>query len=356
MMAEARGAIRRVLLTRLKFIGDVVLTTPAVQAVREALPEAEIVYLAEREASSLLEHHPAINAIVGFDFSRPTLGETLRVVRTLRSYRFDLAIDFFSNPRSALLCYLSGAPMRVGLDRSARKRLYTVRVRDDGRSKSAPEFHQQLLTAVGIRPTGQSPLLVVTAEERLQARRVIQQLQTPEGGAWAPGASLIVMHVGGTWPAKLWGAERFAALADRAVQELGATVLLSGGPRDAATVDAVLARVQQPVAPLGVLPLRMLAAVLAEATAVVSNDAGPMHIAAAIGTPTIGLFGPGQEEIWFPYERSLGHQALRHDVPCHPCHLNVCNRTGDGYMECMQGLTVEEVFDALRGTVAVRPR
>ena len=154
----------------------------------------------------------------------------------------------------------------------------------------------------------------------------------------------------------VWGAERFAALADRAVKELGATVLLSGGPRDTATVDSVLACVQQPVAPLGVLPLRMLAAVLAEATAVVSNDAGPMHIAAALGTPTIGLFGPGQEEIWFPYERSLGHQALRHDVPCHPCHLDMCNRTGEGYMECMQGLSVQEVFDALRGALAARPR
>jgi len=356
MAARVHGAIRRVLLTRLKFIGDVVLTTPAVQAVREALPEAEIVYLAEREASSLLAHHPAINATIGFDFSRPTPGETLRVVRTLRSYRFDLAVDFFSNPRSALLCYLSGAPTRVGLDRSARRRLYTVRVRDDGRAKPAPAFHQQLLSAVGIRPTGQPPLLVATAEERLEARRVIGELQTPQGGVWAPGTPLIVMHVGGTWPAKLWGAERFAALADRAANELGARVLLSGGPRDAPTVQSVVACVQQPVTPLGVLPLRMLAAVLAEATAVVSNDAGPMHIAAALGTPTIGLFGPGQEEIWFPYDRSLGHRALRHDVPCHPCHLNVCNRVGAGYMECMQGLTVEAVFDALRGALAVRPR
>ena len=68
-----------------------------------------------------------------------------------------------------------------------------------------------------------------------------------------------------------------------------------------------------------------------------------MHIAAAVGTPTIGIFGPGEEQIWFPYAPHQGHRALRKDVPCHPCHLDFCNRTGDGYMECMKLLSVEEV-------------
>jgi len=85
----------------------------------------------------------------------------------------------------------------------------------------------------------------------------------------------------------------------------------------------------------------------ARAAAAVSNDAGPMHIAASVGTPTIGLFGPGEEQIWFPYDSGEGHRALRKDVSCHPCHLDFCNRTGGGYMECMKLLTVDEVTSAV---------
>ena len=79
----------------------------------------------------------------------------------------------------------------------------------------------------------------------------------------------------------------------------------------------------------------------------VSNDAGPMHIAAALGVPTIGIFGPGEDFVWFPYDPSAGHTPLRKDVPCHPCHLDFCNRAGDGYMECMKLLAVSDVFAAV---------
>jgi ADP-heptose:LPS heptosyltransferase len=84
----------------------------------------------------------------------------------------------------------------------------------------------------------------------------------------------------------------------------------------------------------------------------VANDAGPMHIAVAVGTPTIGIFGPGEEDIWFPYDSADGHRALRKDVPCHPCHLDFCDRQGDGYMECMNLLSVDEVLHAIKSLLA----
>jgi ADP-heptose:LPS heptosyltransferase len=93
--------------------------------------------------------------------------------------------------------------------------------------------------------------------------------------------------------------------------------------------------------------LRRLAAAIAACDVFVSNDAAPMHISAALGTPTVGLFGPGEETIWFPYGAGGGHVALRKEVPCHPCHLDVCNRTGNGFMECMKLLSFSEVFAAV---------
>lgn len=121
---------------------------------------------------------------------------------------------------------------------------------------------------------------------------------------------------------------------------------------DRAIVDWVKAEVPDSVDAVA-LPLRHLAAVLSRASAMVSNDCGAMHIAVAVGTPTIGIFGPGQDDVWFPYTKKYygegsPHRALRKDVPCHPCHLDVCTRTGDGFMECMRLLGTEEVFDVLK--------
>jgi ADP-heptose:LPS heptosyltransferase len=137
-------------------------------------------------------------------------------------------------------------------------------------------------------------------------------------------------------------------------KRLGARVILTAGPRDGAVVNAVLERAGPGVTVFQGLPLRSLAALVSRCSAFVSNDAGPMHIAAAVGTPTIGLFGPGEEDIWFPYARASGHTALRMPVPCHPCHLDFCNRPGKDYMECMKLLTVGEVLAAVERAVIPR--
>ena len=158
---------------------------------------------------------------------------------------------------------------------------------------------------------------------------------------------LVVLHPGASWPAKRWLPKRFAQLAGDLQSRHGVSVVLTGGPNEDALLDDVRKRISPPPEVFRGLPLRQLAALYARAAAVVSNDAGPMHIAASLGTPTIGLFGPGEEQIWFPYDSGEGHRALRKDVPCHPCHLDFCNRTGGGYMECMTLLTVDEVTSAV---------
>jgi ADP-heptose:LPS heptosyltransferase len=148
--------------------------------------------------------------------------------------------------------------------------------------------------------------------------------------------------------------ERFAQLANDLRSRHGVSVVLTGGPNEEALLEDVRKRISPPPAVFQGLPLRDLAALYARAAAVVSNDAGPMHIAASVGTPTIGLFGPGEEHIWFPYDSEEGHRALRKDVSCHPCHLDFCNRTGGGYMECMKLLTVDEVTSAVLAALRSR--
>jgi lipopolysaccharide heptosyltransferase II len=344
---------KRILVTRMKFIGDVVLTTPLLHSLRAAYPSAYIAYMAEARACSLLEHHPAVDELIGYDFTRPSVLEELRVALALRRSRFDITLDLFSNPRSALLMYLSGARVRVGLARAGRGHLFTHQVHDDGTPKTAIQFHNQFLHAIGVAPTRTQPMLVVTAGEKEMMQRRLQATD-PADGRRVPGDTqtdrnprLVVLHVGATWPAKQWGAEQYAKLASLLVRSAGVRILLTGGPRDEATLMEVEEKSQRTARRAGALTLRELAALLSLADAFVGNDGGPMHISAAVGTPTVGIFGPGEEQIWFPYPESLGHRALREDVPCHPCHLNVCNRPGESSMECMKKLTPERVLDAV---------
>lgn len=351
-MKAGTPAFRRILITRMKFIGDVVLTTPVIRSVRSAHPDAFVAYMGERNAVSLLERNPHLDEIIGFDFSRSTLLEQTRVTLLLRRLKFDLVIDLFGNPRSALLSYLSGAGTRVGLDRRGRGQLYTVRVADDGQERNAIEFHARLAAAVGVPLIGSKTELFLSDEEREDAWRVLQR---HAGSAVRDGSRpLIGIHPGATWPAKRWLADRFSILADRLAVELGAHVVVTAGPDDSGTIREMASSFVTKPTVLPILSLRQLAAVISLCNAYVTNDAGPMHISTAVDTPTIGLFGPGEENIWFPYSSSDGHQALRRDVVCHPCHLDFCNREGDGFMECMKRLTVNDVFEAARATLQQR--
>ena len=154
----------------------------------------------------------------------------------------------------------------------------------------------------------------------------------------------------------MWEWEKYADLADLIRAKLGAQVVLTQGPKDAELVEKISKRSVGNLLVLNAMPLRQLAAIISQFRVYVANDNGAMHISAAVGTPTIGLFGPGEDDIWFPYrppfyDSSTWHIALRKSVPCHPCRLDFCNREGDGFMECMKLLIVEEVFEEVKKRV-----
>lgn len=342
-----RDNFHRILLTRLKFVGDIVLTTPLIHTLRDAFPDSYIAYLGESSAVSLLEHNPYLNRIFRIDFTNNSVIRQTKLFYQLRRERFDVVIDLFCNPRSALLTYATQAAVRVGGDLRGRGKLYTHRLHDDGKPKSAIDFHYQSLKLIGVSPRYYGTEIFLTEEEKKETRRYLEW----QGIDFSK--PLVAMHAGASWPAKLWPAERFAQLADLLTARLRGQVLLTCGPADGEVVKKVAAMSAGKVLSLPMMPLRQLAAILSLCSACVANDSGPMHIAVAVGTPTVGIFGPGEENIWFPYTAdfpggSRKHLALRKDVSCHPCHLDFCNRAGDGYMECMKLLTVNEVFDAVK--------
>jgi lipopolysaccharide heptosyltransferase II len=328
----------------MKFIGDVVLTTPVIRAVRDRYPGAYIAFLGDKQAVSLLENNPSLNEILPYDFSKPDIIEQTRMIFALRKRRFDVFIDLFSNPRTALLAYMSGARIRIGKDVKGRGNFYTHRIGDDGKKKTAIEFHYRYVAPIDVAPKFRETQIFLTDLELRETKIFLKQQDIDFD------RPIVGLHPGATWPAKMWPKESFADLVDLLNAKPGVQVVLTQGPNDKELVAEISKKTAGKITILNPLPLRQLAAVIALMKVYVANDSGPMHISAAVGTKTIGIFGPGEDDIWFPYippyyDSSAGHIALRKNVPCHPCHLDFCNRTGAEYMECMKTLSVQEVFD-----------
>ncbi len=336
---------KKILITRLRFIGDIVLTTPVIRAVRKRFPNSYIAYLADKNAISLLENNPYLDELIPFDFSW-NLREQINFIKSLRAKKFDLVIDLFGNPRSAILSFLSGAETRIGGEFGWRKYLYTHPIPRSKERKNAIKFHLDYLKPIGITPD--EPL----SDEDMKTEIFLNN----DEKRWAKdylkskgidfNKKIVGIHPGATWPAKMWHKENFAELADRIALKLNANVIITHSEKETElAIEVFNLTSRKNIFLLDALSLRQLASVLSLLDLYISNDCGPMHISVAVETKTIGIFGPGEEDIWFPYPNSKGHKALRVDVECHPCHLNFCNREGKDYMKCMKLLTVDMVFD-----------
>ena len=196
---------QNILVTRLRFMGDIILTTPVLQNLRRAFPDAHIGYLAEAPFQQMLQPHPWVDSVFALDRQKGSL--QFKLIRELRRRKWDVAIDLFGNPRSALLTFLSGAAMRIGGDFRGRRHYYTHRVGDDDRPKSAIQFHLNYLQPLGMETLAVDPHIHVTGAENQQAREHLAGL------GYDLHKPIVGLHCGATWPAKKWFPDRFAQLA-----------------------------------------------------------------------------------------------------------------------------------------------
>lgn len=329
--APALPAPHRVLVSRLRRIGDVILTLPLVDALRARFPDARIDYLAEEEPARAAQGHPAIERVLAFTPGKSPLPAPLPILRALREARYDWVIDLYGNPRSALLLAWTGAPVRVGPARRVRRHLYTRLVPPVKEPLSAVSHHLRALEPLGIRAEPTAPRLWLDGEELARGRERLDQ-------ALPAGGPRVGLHVGNRWPAKRWHPERFAALA-RALGRIGARAIVLGGPGEEAAVAEVAERAGAPR--LSALPIRDYWGVLAALDALVTNDGSPLHAGPALGVPTVGILGPTVPAIWFPYREEDGHQLLHREIWCRPCHRHECAR-----LDCLKWIGVGDALAA----------
>lgn len=328
--------MKNILLIRLSSLGDIVLTSPAVRAVRQHYPDAHIAMLVGKQSADLVTENPRLDEVIQFDRNAEdkSTGEMWRIIRLLRERRFDLAIDFQRKFRTSLLAYLSGARCRVGCH-APKGLLCTVRA-PDRENKHAIDRYFDLLHAVGIPASDRTLELFISEADRAFAREALE----------ANGASLrhrlkVGLFPGAGWKLREWMPERFAAIGDLIVKRFDGQVLIFGGPAEKGLVSQVAGLMSAPpVTFAGGLRIRQFAALVEQCDLFISNDTGPMHVAAAMQTPTIALFGPGNHIRFQPIAPI--HTTIRHHVPCCPCKqfTDKCKNN-----ICMKLITVDEVWE-----------
>lgn len=333
---------RRILVSRLRRIGDAILSLPLLDALHERFPDAAIDYLAEAEPAQAAVGHPAVSRVR----EAPTKGGWLLpapwlLLRDLRRANYDWVIDLYGNPRSALLAAWTGAPVRVGPGRKSRRHFYTHHLPRVDQPLSAVAHHLLALQVLGVEPASPASPKIHLSDRELRAGR--ERLAEAARGS----GPRVGLHVGNRWPAKRWPEERFAALL-RALSRAGAEPIVLAGPG-----EEDLARRVATAGPSGAaavvtgLPIRRYWGVLAALDALVTNDGSPLHSGPALGVPTVGILGPTVPEIWFPYDARDGHQLLCKEIWCRPCHRHECAR-----LDCLDWISVAEAMRAVERALA----
>jgi lipopolysaccharide heptosyltransferase II len=345
----------RILLVRLRQIGDVVFTTPAIRALRRRFPDAHLAYIVEPAAAPVVLRNPHLNDVIVAPRARGLRGVMVDVAlgRRLKAAHYDVAIDFHGGPRASLLTWLSGAPVRIGYEIAFRTWMYTRRIARprELRRRHSVENQWDLLTALDIAPPERSIDVVEMAADAVVTAAVGERLV--RCGVRA-GDQIVVVHVSAGNPFRRWPIEHFVALVARlAAENARRRIVVTSGPSEGDAAARVIAGARSAldtktaarVVSCGEFSLSELRALLEGAALYIGGDSGPLHIAATTTVPIVGLYGPTLPVRSAPW-RSGAYATESVDageLPCRPCDQRVCE---PGDFRCLTRIHPEQVFEA----------
>jgi heptosyltransferase-2 len=355
---------QRILVVQPSWVGDAVMATPMLRALRQRFPQAHIAYLMKRYVKPLYSGMPWADQLItyrtGKTRAKAGKGEFFDLAARLRTGNFDLAVLLPNSFKSALVCKMANIKRIVGYERDGRGFLLTDKLlpqKDKGKFVPTPiiKYYMGLARYLGATDSDLRMQLFVTESERREAIDVLSRCGL-DADTDRPGAAgkppLVLLNPGAQYgAAKLWRADYFAALADRLIEEQGATVLISGAPKERAIIEQVKRHMRRAALDLSNkgLSLGSLKEIVRRCDLMVTNDTGPRHLAAAFDVPVVTVFGPTHPqwtEIYFAKERQVAVKVF-----CGPCQKKTCPLDH----RCMTRVTPAMVHEAAVGLLPKIP-
>jgi heptosyltransferase-3 len=341
------GSPHSILLIQLGDIGDVVLTLPCIRAVRETYPHARIAMVVWDKAYELLKDCPWLDRVIAVTKHSLSLRKALHFhtdfFRNLRSLHCDLAIDFRTGTRGAIMAFLSGASQRIGLyaddGKLWRNRLFTsLWKRDYSLDLHVADYLLGLCEAFGITTGQRIPELVVAGDKQEKIRILFA------GEAIPQDKKIVVLQPFSLWRYKEWSKGKYISLIRWLMAEYGVAVIVTGSGAEKDRAEEIV----NSCGPgcynfAGKTSIAMYAALLQECQFFIGVDSAGLHIAAAVGTPTVGIFGPSSPVSWAPMGKQ--HLVIRKEMPCVPCWQKGCNNSEKS--RCLDELTQGKVKEMI---------
>lgn len=332
---------QHILIVKLSAIGDVVHALPVAHALKQCYPDCRITWMVEKPAYDLLTGHSDIDEVIIFEKMKfksfsGLLANAPALMAGLRRRQFDLVLDLQGLFKSGIVAFLSGAPIRLVYENAREgSQFLSKRIVGEAAKGHVVERYLDVVRYLGCEV--EKPLFNVTVSD-IDKRQAEQILQS---AGLKSGVPYIVMALGANWPNKIWPAEYFALLADR-IYDQGIVPVVTGGPGDTPLLERLLKHTAiPPVDMVGKTSLKHLTAIIRDAQAFIGGDTGPMHLAAALGVPTVALMGPTDPVRNGPYGE--GHKVIIANRSCIGCWQRKCPKKVD----CLAAISVDEVFAAL---------
>ncbi|MDX8481276.1 glycosyltransferase family 9 protein [Mesorhizobium sp. VK24D] len=350
-------SVRSILILQTKFIGDIVLASTLARNLQLEYPGVSIIFLCEAGLADFVAGHGIASEVVSFKRSHMR-GTTLQrarefveTVRRLRRYHFDMVIDLADSKTSRFIVGLVNAPIRVGFSPSEKPLRWFERQPANVLAKPFGYGEQHYLyrylsplEALGADLHLLVPSILPLPQETARVLALMEKSDLHRNG-------FVAVHAGANFPGRRWQPERFAAAIDQISAETGLDVVLVGGPDENEAADKIMAAAKAPVVNLvGALSLETLLALFKEARLFIGNESGPMHMAAAAGTPVVGLFGLTSPVRWGPV--GVPSISLQPSMPCDCVGGDLCRRTDPSKACCVWRLEVDAVVGAARELLA----
>jgi lipopolysaccharide heptosyltransferase II len=327
------NSAKKILIVKPRAIGDVLLSTPVIENIKSLFPQWEIDFLCEKFAAPVVEGNPFLRNVITYNTKKDS---TFSIIRRIRNNNYDIVIDLFGNPRTAMITRWSGAKTRIGFPFRGRAYAYTAHINPRGGEVHNVEFNLDALKYFDLPITSQKPLFPLSDKEIRFAEEYFMQNNLSS-------KKVIGINATGGWYAKRWKTGSFGKLITRISQSGNYEFLLFWGPGEYEDALAIQKETDTAVHVIPKTTLKEMGALLQRCSYLVSNDAGPMHVGAALDVPTLGIFGPTNPHLQGPYgERNVW--VRNEELDCLGCNLMNCP-IGN---VCMTELSVDVVYSAFQ--------